>query len=651
MNNAPPPPPHGEVPKSSGLPPGKYDIFIIPPHSSGSGFLYLPSLQPNVNSFAAGFASALILVALGSMIAPAFQTWWASVKGAGGMGMMLLILAVGVGAWALGRTQIDGGPGPDGGDPGTGAGAATHPSGSGYANGAAPGHQPGAQTHHQAGPGPTSGAGPAGGDPPRSSWQRPTPGANGAGTNNNTQANTGANANARTNTSTPNNAAKGAWEKAREETKRKEDERKAKEAEKKRKEDMEKRLKEMREKDAREREAREKTAKEKSEKEAREARLKEAQEKLGAQRYSQPQGSTYAFSAVGEKTNPWPRGQPPAVRSQPSSPTKKPPAPTAKTYLGTEEDAYSYRPYDKPKNPMHKKSHSSLYSESSYAASLSTSRTTPPPSNRGPYSTKDPDKIVIKAVYAFNNTFLKIPTSQLVSGVGSVTDGLILRITTEGLFIDDDVRGVPQREWDVKAWTMKLVEVWCPSFRQGPAGTSARVASSGSPQKHNPIRRLWGLDKEKSATSEETDALLVEMMQLCKDNCRFRASSTASPSVASSSVYSASSVGSSDERSESSFASSYASSAGSSSPSHKRRTDNRGAHQTGEMKSARLHVLRASIRDQEGKKFVFIITEEESWKISVGLQRLRKGSLVRAFGVSGMSANDARTTLEGLGWT
>src|SRR5213078_4093472 len=88
----------------------------------------------------------------------------------------------------------------------------------------------------------------------------------------------------------------------------------------------------------------------------------------------------------------------------------------------------------------------------------STSRTTPPPSHRGPYTTKDPDKIVIKAVYSFNNAFMKTPTSQLVSGVGSVTDGLILRITTEGLFIDDDVRGVPQREWDVKAWTMKLVE-------------------------------------------------------------------------------------------------------------------------------------------------------------------------------------------------
>ena len=434
----------------------------------------------------------------------------------------------------------------------------------------------------------------------------------------------------------------------------------------------------MREKDAREREAREKLAREKAEKEAleklarekaekealeklarekaekeaREARLKEAKlrAEVAAEFKPKESTSTYAFSAVGEKTNPWPRGQPPAARSQPPSPTKKPPIPTAKTYLGTDEDAFSYRPYDKPKKPMHKKSHSSLYSESSYAASHSTSRTTPPPSNRGPYSTKDPDKIVIKAVYSFNNAFLKTPTSQLVSGVGSVTDGLILRITTEGLFIDDDVRGVPQREWDVKAWTMKLVEVWCPSFRQKAINPSARVASSGSPLKHNPVRRLWGLDKEKPATSEETDALLAEMAQLCRDNCRSRAPSFA---ASSSSAYSASSVGSSvDDRSESSFASSYASSVGSSSPSwNKRRTDNRGVHQTGEYKAGRMHVLRASIRDQEGKKWLFVIPEEESWKVAVGLQRLRKSAQVRALGVSGMSVNDARTTLENLGWS
>jgi hypothetical protein len=67
-------------------------------------------------------------------------------------------------------------------------------------------------------------------------------------------------------------------------------------------------------------------------------------------------------------------------------------------------------------------------------------------------------KIVIKAVYLFNDLFPK-PVAQLVAGVGKVTDGLILNIRTEGLFIDDDVRSIPQREWDVKAWTLKMIEV------------------------------------------------------------------------------------------------------------------------------------------------------------------------------------------------
>ena len=100
-----------------------------------------------------------------------------------------------------------------------------------------------------------------------------------------------------------------------------------------------------------------------------------------------------------------------------------------------------------------------MYSESSYAASQSTARTTPPPANREPYQTKDPDKIVIKAVYSFNNAFQNTPIVSLVPGEGKVTDGLVLRITTEGLFIDDDVRHMPQREWDIKAWGLRLVEV------------------------------------------------------------------------------------------------------------------------------------------------------------------------------------------------
>jgi hypothetical protein len=679
--NPPPPPPHGEAPKSSGLPPGKYDIFIIPPHSSGSGFLYLPSLRPNVNSFAAGFASALILVVVGSALAPAVQTWWNSVKGAGGVGMIMLMFAIGVGAWALGRIQNDGGPGPGGGTGGTGPppDAGAHPGGytntqsSGYANGHA--GRPPPTSGPPPGAGPMPGSGGAGG--PKPTWQRtntaPPPGTTGA--------TGGAGATPRPTTpkpSTPNSSAKGAWEKAREEIKKREEERKRQEAEKKRREDLERRLKEAREKEAREREAREKKQKEDEEKVAKEKAWKEAKEKVEREREERekakktegdkpkpPPSTCYAYSAVGEKINPWPRGRPSTPPPAPSptkpaaSPTKKPPPhPSARTYLGTDEDAYSFRPYDKPKR--HQKAPSSIYSESSYAASQSTSRTTPPPSHRGPYSTKDPDKVVIKAVYSFNNAFLKTPTSQLVSGVGSVTDGLILRITTEGLFIDDDVRGVPQREWDVKAWTMKLVEVWCPSFGQGPAGNSAsaRNTASASHKHQNPVRRLWGLDKEKAATPEETDALLIDMLQLCKDNCLHSSRYAPTASSRSSAYYSASSASSTastafDDRSSFVSDSAYGSSVGSSSPSGDKnaRTNKRGvSSQTGELKSARLHVLRASIRDQEGKKYVFVITEEESWKVAVGLQRLRKGTQVRALGLSGMSSSDARGTLENLGW-
>jgi len=89
---------------------------------------------------------------------------------------------------------------------------------------------------------------------------------------------------------------------------------------------------------------------------------------------------------------------------------------------------------------------------------MSTARTTPPPSQRGPYSTNDPNKIQIRAVYLFSDSFPNKPVSQLVAGEGSVTDGLILKIETEALFIDDDVRKVGQREWDVKAWTISTME-------------------------------------------------------------------------------------------------------------------------------------------------------------------------------------------------
>ena len=197
---------------------------------------------------------------------------------------------------------------------------------------------------------------------------------------------------------------------------------------------------------------------------------------------------------------------------------------------------------------------------------------------------------------------MKVPIAQLVSGMGSVTDGLILRITTEGLFIDDDVRNVPQREWDVKAWTLKLVEVWCPHLHLG--------ASSGSDPASRSAASTSGLFGRKLATkaptNEESDNFLENLVHNCKPTPHWM---------------NGSSLGT---------------------------RSNSGASQSGQSKE--LHVLRASIRDQEGKRYVFVLPQEEAWKVAVGLQRLRRGTQVRALGVSGLAANETKAILEGMGW-
>ena len=60
--------------------------------------------------------------------------------------------------------------------------------------------------------------------------------------------------------------------------------------------------------------------------------------------------------------------------------------------------------------------------------------------------------------------------------------------------------------------------------------------------------------------------------------------------------------------------------------------------------------MRATVRDQEGKRYLFVIDESEAWKISIALQRLRRGTQVRQLAVNNMAAADARSTLEMLGW-
>lgn len=56
------------------------------------------------------------------------------------------------------------------------------------------------------------------------------------------------------------------------------------------------------------------------------------------------------------------------------------------------------------------------------------------------------------------------------------------------------------------------------------------------------------------------------------------------------------------------------------------------------------------MRDTDGKKYVFVLPEEQSWKVDVGLQRLRKGSQVRAMGMNGLKDGELKGLLTGLGW-
>ena len=410
----PPPPPHGQNPRPpGGLPDGNYDIFIIPPHSAGSGFLYLPSLQPNRNSFLAGVAATLLAVGLWTLIVPAVQQWVSTVSsGGGGVGVFLLAIAIGVACWAWGKTQGEGSANPRSNNGTSGSGANNSWQSAG---GPSPNAFPRAGSAPPPPPPPPGSHGP---QPEPQPQPQPKPRANPSGTS--------------------------AWEKAREETRKREEERKRAEELKKRREA---------------REEAERAAKAKAEKEKweqarareREQREREARERIARERLAREKEKEQEKERAQTKAQS-------APSKGPTSPSKRYEKPTA--FSAPSEDNYSYRPYDTPKRATHKSAASSVsgFSEDSSAPSHTTARTTPPPSQRRPYSTQDPDKIQIKGVYLFSDSSPTKPVSQLVSNQGPVTDGLILHIKTEGLFIDDDIRGVPQREWDVKAWTLKLVE-------------------------------------------------------------------------------------------------------------------------------------------------------------------------------------------------
>lgn len=379
-----------------------------------------------------------------------------------------------------------------------------------------------------------------------------------------------------------------------------------------------------------------------------EAEKKAAQAALGRER--PVGGSSYAYSSTGEKTNPWPKGYPtapasasadssPQPRATPgaasaaaaarakakaqsrsgtttptprASPTKE--SPTKRT--GTESE-YSYRPYD---TPRHKKSAPSIFSESSYAASEFTAQTTPPASTRGRYTTKDPDKIILKAAYCFKNAFQKVPEKQLLPLTAGNTDGLILRITTEGIFIDDDLKAIPLREWDLRTWTLKLVEVWCPTFSSG----FKTVLQAQKEEMEAMKRKLFGtrhsrgdMIKDIGLSDEQSETLLKEWVAGCAKTCRRRLAPTLMMPSLSSPVKGKANAGVTE--------------------------------QVGQTKMPKLHLIRATLNNLDGGKYVFVVSEEEGWKIPSGLERLRKSGMKKV-GITGLGLKEAAAMMTSLGW-
>ena len=597
----PPPPPHGEKPnttegqyrKASNLPPGNYDIFVIPPHSSGSGFVYLPSFQYHTSSFIAGCVSTLFVTLIWSIFSPFLKAFCSSAAAnSSGLAIAVISLVVAVVGWGIGilQTYMTTGALPSFGNSGAGSGQSREHS---------------SRTRGRSGYG--------GGDRWKSSQSR-------------------GKSWSRYRSSTPasdDNASDADWKDDDSgEQEHQEHEQQSEQENQRKREAMEKELRERREELEREMEAAAKAAREKAEKSAADARSRadkeaaearekshrdaveaklremraaaaaraqaekeaaeaklqaqrEADRKEAAARETAKKEADAKFAALKEaaaKKYAEKKAQSEATAREAANDSKSMPSPKKS-------------PYDRPRRPYAGTYASSEYSESSYAPSQSTARTSPPPTFRGPYKTNDPNKIVIKAVFAFNNAYMQTPFAQLVSGEGMVTDGLVLRITTEGLFIDDDKRGIPQREWDVKAWTMKLFEVWCP-----------QVAATAN-GRNTPNKRRQGLP-----TAEESEACANNLAKVCKSRCHAEY-----PSASASSSRYGSSVDGDEAPSE-----------------------------------RNLHVIRASIRDQEGKKYVFVLQETEGWKVSIGLQRLRGGSLVRALGVSNIPSNDCKTLLSKL---
>jgi len=63
-----------------------------------------------------------------------------------------------------------------------------------------------------------------------------------------------------------------------------------------------------------------------------------------------------------------------------------------------------------------------------------------------------------------------------------------------------------------------------------------------------------------------------------------------------------------------------------------------------------LYVFRATLRDTDSKRYVFVLPTEQAWKLDQALERLRKGSQVRSMGMNAIKDAETKNLLAGLGW-
>ncbi|KAF8458307.1 hypothetical protein BGX38DRAFT_1256543 [Terfezia claveryi] len=196
--------------------------------------------------------------------------------------------------------------------------------------------------------------------------------------------------------------------------------------------------------------------------------------------------------------------------------------------------------------------------------------TTITPSGRKIYISLHPDKASLRAVAAFHKA---VAIAKLRPNYAGLSEGLILRISHDGLFIDDDVRGVHQKEWDIKVPMLKSIEIYCPNFTSTPSPPLDRKKSR--------LRRTNSRDSIlTSASNNEEDlseVFLDELICSCLSMCQC--------------------VG----------------------PQPKQQNLTAPAQK----KPLITHVLRAELRN--GRKFVYLIEGDEGWKLGVGMQRIRKG--------------------------